>query len=142
MPKESCTIQELLEQIGVPFERDTNIQCMQKPGLNIDFLVTVGVNISDTPMDIITAAENSLQLKQQEQQQQQQQRQVFQNQTQLIQNRTEPVRINQRSQMTHVQQHVQRLQSQIQVNNVDNYNSRLLNSKSYAFGCKKYFEHE
>lgn len=68
LPKESCTVQELLEQIGIPFEADTNIHCLAKPGHNIDYLVTVGVNMTENPNEIVTAAENSLQMKQQEQQ--------------------------------------------------------------------------
>lgn len=67
LPKECCTVHELLEQIGVPFKHDTNINCVAQPGLNIDYLVTVGVNLTETATEIITAAENSLQMKQQEQ---------------------------------------------------------------------------
>lgn len=70
LPKESCTVQELLEQVGVPFTGDTNIECVTNPGVSIDYLVTVGVTCSGTPSEIISAAESTLQLKQQQQQQQ------------------------------------------------------------------------
>lgn len=66
LPKESCTVQELLEQVGVPFTPDTNIQCLPNPGIDIDYLVTVGIPFPGTPAEIISAAQNSLQLKQQE----------------------------------------------------------------------------
>lgn len=46
LSKGSCTVQELLRQVGVPFEPDTNIQCIPNPGQNIDYLVTVGVAFS------------------------------------------------------------------------------------------------
>lgn len=72
LPKESCTVQELLEQVGVPFTDHTNIECVTNPGVSIDYLVTVGVTCSGTPSEIISAAENTLQLKQMQQQQQQQ----------------------------------------------------------------------
>ena len=78
LPKESCTVQELLEQIGVPFEPDANIHCAVQPGLNIDYLVTIGVNLTETPTEIITAAENSMQMKQHEQQ-------IYQNSPQPMQ---------------------------------------------------------
>lgn len=71
VPRETCTVNELLDQIGVPYERDTDIQCYAKPGMNIDFLVTVGVNINEIPRDIVSAAENTMNMKQQEQQQRQ-----------------------------------------------------------------------
>lgn len=70
LPKESCTVQELLEQVGVPFTEQTNIECVTNPGVSIDYLVTVGVTCSGTPSEIISAAENTLQMKQQQQQQQ------------------------------------------------------------------------
>lgn len=46
LPKESCTVQELLEQVGVPFTDHTNIECVTNPGVSIDYLVTVGVTCS------------------------------------------------------------------------------------------------
>lgn len=64
LPKESCTVQELLEQVGVSFSADTNIQCVPNPGVSIDYLVTVGVNFTEAPSEIINAAEKSLQMKQ------------------------------------------------------------------------------
>uniref|UniRef100_T1GY71 Uncharacterized protein n=1 Tax=Megaselia scalaris TaxID=36166 RepID=T1GY71_MEGSC len=40
LPKESCTVQDLLEQVGVPFDENTSIQCVESPGRDIDFVVT------------------------------------------------------------------------------------------------------
>lgn len=37
LPKECCTVQELLEQVGVPFSADSNIQCISNPG-ELNFL--------------------------------------------------------------------------------------------------------
>lgn len=76
VPRETCTVNELLDQIGVPYERDTDIQCYAKPGMNIDFLVTVGVNINEIPRDIVSAAENTMNMKEQQQRQPIQQNQV------------------------------------------------------------------
>nr|XP_032510951.1 uncharacterized protein LOC116765553 isoform X5 [Danaus plexippus plexippus] len=42
LPKESCTLQEVLEQVNVPFTEDTQIQCMQNTSTEIDYFVTVG----------------------------------------------------------------------------------------------------
>lgn len=75
LPKESCTVQELLEQVQVPFTPDTNIQCIPNPGVNIDYLVTVGVQFTEPASEIVSAAENTLQQKQMQLQQQQQQQQ-------------------------------------------------------------------
>lgn len=78
LPKESCTVQELLEQVGVPFTPDTNIQCIPNPGETIDYLVTVGVQCSEEPRELVSAAESSLQQKQLEQQQKEPQQQAVQ----------------------------------------------------------------
>lgn len=130
LPKESCTVHELLEQIGVPFEPDTNIHCVTSPGLNIDYLVTVGVNLTETPTEIITAAENSLQMNMKEQlsytqqpqpmqvqvQQQQQQHhlqlQQPQSQQQQQQNVTHLPKILQKSSVQALQ-HIQKIQNQV-----------------------------
>ncbi|XP_026729265.1 uncharacterized protein LOC113494928 isoform X2 [Trichoplusia ni] len=42
LPKESCTLQEVLEQVNVPFSEDTHIQCMQNTSSEIDYFVSVG----------------------------------------------------------------------------------------------------
>lgn len=75
LPKESCTVQELLEQVAVPFTPDTNIQCIPNPGVNIDYLVTVGVQFTEPASEIVLAAETKLQQKQLMEQQIQQQHQ-------------------------------------------------------------------
>lgn len=88
LPKESCTVQEILEQVNVPFTQDTPIQCVPDPGNDIDYLVTVGYPVTESPSEIITAAQSSLQSKMVQQQQQQQQFQNVQQtnqQSQMIQ---------------------------------------------------------
>lgn len=76
LPKESCTVQDLLEQVGVPFDEQTSIQCVESPGRDIDFVVTVGFNMQESPSDIISRAEQTLQNQQQQHQQQQLQQQA------------------------------------------------------------------
>ncbi|XP_050509982.1 zinc finger protein 160-like [Diabrotica virgifera virgifera] len=40
--KEACTIQEILENVNVPFSLDTNIQVMKTNSEGLDYIVTVG----------------------------------------------------------------------------------------------------
>ncbi|KAJ8985564.1 hypothetical protein NQ317_011524 [Molorchus minor] len=42
LPKEACTIQEILEQVNVPFQNDTNIQVTEANTNGINYIVTVG----------------------------------------------------------------------------------------------------
>ncbi|KAJ8948885.1 hypothetical protein NQ318_005506 [Aromia moschata] len=42
LPKEACTIQEILEQVNVPFRNDTNIQVTEANTNGINYIVTVG----------------------------------------------------------------------------------------------------
>ncbi|CAH0556439.1 unnamed protein product [Brassicogethes aeneus] len=42
LPKEACTIQEILEQVNVPFQHDTNIQVTEANTNGINYIVTVG----------------------------------------------------------------------------------------------------
>ncbi|KAF2897296.1 hypothetical protein ILUMI_08881 [Ignelater luminosus] len=44
LPKEVCTIQEILEQVGVPFHPDTRIECTETNHSGINYLVTVGTH--------------------------------------------------------------------------------------------------
>lgn len=80
LPKETCTVQELLEQVGVQFNSDTNLQCVSNPGASIDYVVTVGSNHDTNPSEIATAVENSIQNGMQKQQQQQQLQNTYSNQ--------------------------------------------------------------
>lgn len=59
LPRETCTVQELLEQVGVPFEVDSNIRCISNPGADIDYVVTVGISTEDSN-EMIASAESSL----------------------------------------------------------------------------------
>ncbi|XP_044266946.1 uncharacterized protein LOC123012840 isoform X2 [Tribolium madens] len=42
LPKEACTIQEILEQVGVPFTKDTPIQVSEANSNGLNYLVAVG----------------------------------------------------------------------------------------------------
>lgn len=46
LPKEACTIQEILEQVNVPFTPETNIQVTEANTNGINYIVTVG-NVSN-----------------------------------------------------------------------------------------------
>ncbi|XP_063701082.1 uncharacterized protein LOC134831309 [Culicoides brevitarsis] len=59
LPRETCTVQELLEQVNVPFDTDSNIRCISNPGSDIDYVVTVGISTEDSN-EMIASAENSL----------------------------------------------------------------------------------
>ncbi|ETN59417.1 sentrin/sumo-specific protease senp7 [Anopheles darlingi] len=41
LPKMGCTVQELLEQLGVQYSPESNIQCFINPGGYFDYIVTV-----------------------------------------------------------------------------------------------------
>lgn len=66
LPKECCTVQELLEQVGVPFSADSNIQCISNPGADIDYVVTVGVTVDSN--ELMVVAENTMKSPQVQQQ--------------------------------------------------------------------------
>lgn len=42
LPKEACTIQEILEQVNVPFQADTKIHVSETNSNGINYIVTVG----------------------------------------------------------------------------------------------------
>ncbi|XP_065361584.1 uncharacterized protein velo isoform X3 [Calliphora vicina] len=71
LPRESCTVQDLLEQVGVPFDNSTTIQCVENPGANIDFVVTVGFSVQESASELISRAEQSLQISRQQESMQQ-----------------------------------------------------------------------
>lgn len=71
LPKESSTVQELLEQAGIPFDDQTTIECTESPGRFIDFVVTVGFHLQEPPSDIISRVEATLKKEKLLQQQQQ-----------------------------------------------------------------------
>ncbi|KRF98933.1 uncharacterized protein Dwil_GK27566 [Drosophila willistoni] len=75
LPRESCTVQDLLEQVGVQFDNTTTIQCVEHRGANVDFVVTVGFSVNESASELISRAEESLQMNRQQEQQQQQQQQ-------------------------------------------------------------------
>ncbi|XP_011202463.2 uncharacterized protein LOC105225617 isoform X1 [Bactrocera dorsalis] len=66
LPRESCTVQDLLEQVGVPFDSSTTIQCVENPGANIDFVVTVGFSVQESASELISRAEQTLQMNRQQ----------------------------------------------------------------------------
>lgn len=76
LPKETCTVQELLEQVNIRVEPEQDIECISNPGGSIDYIVKVGRNKQQgmEALQITKAAENVIrhqeQLKQQQLQQQ------------------------------------------------------------------------
>lgn len=70
LPRESCTVQELLEQVGIEVGAESNIECIENPGSEIDYIVKVGnVGLRDTTA-MTKAAENHIRQQQAAQQQQ------------------------------------------------------------------------
>lgn len=66
LPRESCTVQDLLEQVSVPFDNTTTIQCVEHRGANVDFVVTVGFSVNESASELISRAEESLQMTRQQ----------------------------------------------------------------------------
>jgi hypothetical protein len=76
LPKETCTVQELLDQVGINVGPDSNLECIENHDSEIDYVVKVG-NFSSKPdtFAIATkAAEIHIKQRNQLQQQQQQKR--------------------------------------------------------------------
>ena len=42
LPKETCTVQELLDQVGIKVDIDSPIECIENSGKEIDYIVKVG----------------------------------------------------------------------------------------------------
>lgn len=75
LPKETCTVQELLDQVGIEVGADSNIECIENPSPEIDYIVKVGRFASrEDTMAMTKAAENHI--RQQAAQAQQAQRMV------------------------------------------------------------------
>lgn len=75
LPKETCTVQELLDQVGIEVGADSNIECIENPSSEIDYIVKVGRFASrEDTMAMTKAAENHI--RQQAAQAQQAQRMV------------------------------------------------------------------
>ena len=62
----SCTLHDILRQIGIPFDPHTSIQCMTSPSPNIDYFVALGGNLTEMPSDVIATAENSIRIHQEQ----------------------------------------------------------------------------
>ncbi|KAL4706533.1 hypothetical protein ACJJTC_015731 [Scirpophaga incertulas] len=59
LPKESCTLQEVLEQVNVPFSEDTHIQCMQNTSSEIDYFILIGDMSSRSSPNVMSQAQSS-----------------------------------------------------------------------------------
>lgn len=73
LPKEACTIQEILEQVNVPFTPETNIQVTEANTNGINYIVMVGnvsnigyVNNEEEPQDTSSDPEQQQQMNQQQ----------------------------------------------------------------------------
>lgn len=79
LPKESCTVQELLDQVGINVGTDS-IECIENHDSKIDYVVKIGNFASKTDtFDMAKAAENAENHIKQRQQQQMSQRKVVTN---------------------------------------------------------------
>lgn len=79
LPKETCTVQELLDQVGIQVGADSNIECIENPGSEIDYIVKVGNFATTRDTAAMTkAAENHIR------QQQHHRQQLIQNQRNTI----------------------------------------------------------
>jgi hypothetical protein len=58
LPKETGTVQELLDQVGIQVGADSNIECIENPGSEIDYIVKVGNFASRDTAAMTKAAEN------------------------------------------------------------------------------------
>lgn len=54
--KETCTVQAFLDQIGVKVEADCNIECIETPNSEIDYIVKIGNFASHDTEAVIAAA--------------------------------------------------------------------------------------
>lgn len=81
LPKETCTVQELLDQVGIQVGADSNIECIENPGSEIDYIVKVGNFASRDTAAMTKAAENHIRQQQHRQQQIQSQRNTIQQQS-------------------------------------------------------------
>ncbi|XP_043659273.1 ubiquitin-like-specific protease 2 [Drosophila teissieri] len=57
LPSSSCTVQDLLRQMGVKFDDSTTIDCMENAGGSIHVVVSVGIDISATDPQMVAQAE-------------------------------------------------------------------------------------
>ncbi|XP_055373221.1 uncharacterized protein LOC129606736 [Condylostylus longicornis] len=91
LPRDSCTVQELLEQVNVPFDSSTVIQCVSSKGANIDYVVTVGIPLPppESRAEWIQNAEASLMLNKTDTSSSQQQQQQTQQPTQQASQQTQ-----------------------------------------------------
>lgn len=60
LPRVSCTVKDLLERVGVPFESTTTIKCVEHREANVDFVVGVGFHANESASELISRAEESL----------------------------------------------------------------------------------
>lgn len=65
LPKETCTVQELLDQVGIKVGADSNIECIENPGSEIDYIVRQVGNFASRDTAAMTkAAENHIRQQQ------------------------------------------------------------------------------
>lgn len=69
LPKETCTVQELLDQVGIKVDIDSPIECIENSGKEIDYIVKVGHCRAAMDTAAMTkAAENHVRQQQQQKQ--------------------------------------------------------------------------
>ncbi|XP_016986784.1 ubiquitin-like-specific protease 1D [Drosophila rhopaloa] len=60
LPSVSCTVQDILQQVGVNFNESTTIDCLENPGGNIHVVVSVGFTINAPAAEMVAQAEEML----------------------------------------------------------------------------------
>lgn len=60
VPKDQCTIGDLLDQVQISKSLDANVSVYCKPCSTIDYMIAVGVNLNDIPRELFVAAEHTM----------------------------------------------------------------------------------
>lgn len=60
VPKDQCTIGDLLDQVQISKSLDANVSVYCKPCTTIDYMITVGVSINDIPRELFVTAEHTM----------------------------------------------------------------------------------
>ncbi|KAL7051208.1 hypothetical protein ACKWTF_004380 [Chironomus riparius] len=57
-PKEALTVQELLDQVGIKVDEDTQVECLENVGSEIDYIVKIGIFKEPNTKQLVESAEN------------------------------------------------------------------------------------
>lgn len=63
LSKENCTVEDVLEQAGISFSSNSEIQCISRPCAGIDYLITIGIALDSCElMDSVKTTMNEPQV--------------------------------------------------------------------------------